>query len=713
MKPIVLGLEDFSVRPGGANRYAEELAEALAERGSPSALVTADPELPLPTRLLRFVRLAAAADGDLLDAHFALYALLPVLLDRRGRPLVVHFQGPWADESRAVGQGRVTAAVKRRIERSVYGRADALVTLSGAFKRILVERYGTAPWRISQIPPGVDLGRFSPGDRTEARRRLGLPEEGWIVATVRRLVPRMGLDVLLAAWAALGRAGTLAIGGDGPLRGELESRADSSVRLLGRLADDDLVALYRAADVTVVPSLALEGFGLVGLESLACGTPVVVSDAGGLPEAVAGLDPSLVVPAGDAAALAVRLAQPLPDLAACRAYTERFAWDAIADHHLELYRGLRTPPVRPRVVYVDHTAVLSGGELALLRLLPALDVDAHVILGEDGPLVRRLHEAGISVEVLPMPGYARSAHRDALSPLAAAGATAYTLRLALRLRRLRPDLVATNSLKAALYGGLAGRLARRPVVWHVRDRIADDALSPSAVRLVRAAARLLPTGIIANSRATLATLHRVQGRVIPSPVKIENVAHQGNGTFRVGMLGRIARWKGQHVFIEAFALAFPDGPEHAAIVGAPLFGADEDAYLDELRALADRLGLNGRLEFTGFRERIADELARLDVLVHASIEPEPFGQVVAEGMLAGLPVVAAAAGGPAEVVEDGVDGLLYPPGDTEALAEALRRLAADEPLRRRLGEAARRKAVEFTPEAVAPQILDLYREVLR
>jgi glycosyltransferase involved in cell wall biosynthesis len=201
--------------------------------------------------------------------------------------------------------------------------------------------------------------------------------------------------------------------------------------------------------------------------------------------------------------------------------------------------------------------------------------------------------------------------------------------------------------------------------------------------------------------------------VIPSPVAIGSVARKDNGEFRAGMIGRIAPWKGQHVFVRAFARAFPDGPERAAIVGAPLFGADEDAYLDDLRALAERLGLNGRLELTGFRENVADELARLDVLVHASTEPEPFGQVVVEGMAAGLPVVAAAAGGPAEVIEDGVDGLLYPPGDARALAKTLRRLADDVPLRRRLGEAGRRKAAAYRPDAVAPRMLDLYREVLR
>jgi glycosyltransferase involved in cell wall biosynthesis len=114
----------------------------------------------------------------------------------------------------------------------------------------------------------------------------------------------------------------------------------------------------------------------------------------------------------------------------------------------------------------------------------------------------------------------------------------------------------------------------------------------------------------------------------------------------------------------------------------------------------------------GFCDDIGAELGELDVLVHASLITEGFGLVVVEGMAAGLAVVAARAGGPTEIITDGQDGLLYPPGDVHALAAAVRRLAADEPMRTRLGEAARRRARDFTPEVIAPQVLALYRTVL-
>jgi len=353
-------------------------------------------------------------------------------------------------------------------------------------------------------------------------------------------------------------------------------------------------------------------------------------------------------------------------------------------------------------------------------------VDAHVILGEDGPLASRLLGAGISVEVLEMPEPARELPRERARPgafplMSVLGTAVYAARLARRLRQLRPDLVHTNSLKSALYGALAARATGIPAVWHVRDRIADDYLPAPAVRLVRTAARWLPDALIANSQATLATLGALRplGIVVPSPVVVRDPLRQtGRAQFRdreelrIGMIGRIAPWKGQHVFLEAFSRAFPRGTERAVVVGAPLFGESEEAYARELRKRASELGLDGRVEFRGFREDLDSELARLDVLVHASVIPEPFGQVVIEGMGFGLPVAAAGAGGPAEVIEQGVNGLLYPPGDVEALSDLLKELASDTDLRRRLGDAAREKAKEFAPERIARQVMNLYEDVL-
>jgi glycosyltransferase involved in cell wall biosynthesis len=756
LSPLLLGLGSFPDQPGGVNRYVRDLHGALAERGlevrtvtlGPSASATdrmtiaANASDPLVTRLRNYaarVRLLAG-DAHVIDSHFALYAVGPLLTGSlRGRPLVTHFHGPWAREHLG-GPGSPVAHAKRFVERAVYAHSKELIVLSAAFRRILLEDYGVAPWHVHVVPPGVDMKTFRVGDSGEARRALELSHSSWVAFTARRLVPRMGIDVLLDAWQSFARSRDdvlLLVAGEGPERERLEKRVEelaiaNTVRFTGKLTDEELVAHYQAADVCVVPSLALEGFGLVVLESLACGTPVIGTDVDGLGETLVRLERDLVVPSGDPVALAERLAAaqaghaPLPDADRCRTFARSFSWDAAVKRHKEIYEAAIRPArrVRPRVVFVNHCARLSGGELALLRLLPALEqVDLHLILGEDGPLVRRLHETGISVEVLPMGDAARELHRGEVTPGTVPGkalldTSAYAVALARRLRRLRPDIVHTNSLKSALYGGVAGRLAGVPVVWHIRDRIAEDYLPAPAVRLVHAAARWLPSAIIANSRATLATLGKseVFRSVVASPVVVYDSAATADGDGRhseflhVGMVGRLAPWKGQHVFLDGFKQAFGRGPESAVIVGAPLFG--EDWYEADLRRRARVLGLDGRVVFAGFREDIWTALSEIDILVHASVTPEPFGQVIVEGMSAGLPVVATDAGGPAEIIEDGVDGLLYPPGDADALASRLRGLADDPALRARVGAAARASSKRFTARAAAARVTWVYERVL-
>ena len=379
---------------------------------------------------------------------------------------------------------------------------------------------------------------------------------------------------------------------------------------------------------------------------------------------------------------------------------------------------------RLSVVYLDHVARMSGGEIALLRTLPALldRVRPLVVLAEDGPLRVRLDEAGIETLVLPLAERVRDARRDTVagSAISAGNALAlasYVWRLRALLRQRQPDLVHTNSLKAALYGGLAGRLAGIPVVWHVRDRIADDYLSPRTTRLVKAAGRILPTALIANSTTTLETLPRQRrGRVIRNPVVPDSVTlaaprpQKAAGPLVVGMVGRLAPWKGQQLFLDAFATAFPNREARARIVGSAMFG--EDVYAGALRTQVRALGLQDVVEFRGYREDVWAELAGLDVLVHASIVPEPFGQVVLEGMAAGLPVIASGEGGPAEVVTDDVDGLLFAPRSAGSLSAALRRLADDPLTRARLGAAGRVTAATYSPESTATTLVDIYEQVL-
>lgn len=375
-----------------------------------------------------------------------------------------------------------------------------------------------------------------------------------------------------------------------------------------------------------------------------------------------------------------------------------------------------------RVTYLDHVARLSGAEIALVRLLEAAgpELEATVILAENGELVERLGAAGARVEVLPLAEQVRGMGRGEIRPglrqaQGAAEVARYTSRLRRRLRELRPDLVHTTSLKASVYGMVAARAAGLPVLWHLHDRLAHDYLPAAAVPPMRLLAATAPSALVAPSRFTLETVGRRFRRgmiveALPNAVPYpERAVEVRDEVETVTMIGRLTSWKGQHIFLEAFARAFPDRPVRARLVGAATFG--EADYERGLRERVNRLGIADRVDFVGFVRDVGPELERADLLVHASVLADPLNTVVLEGMAAGVPVVATDTGGHVEYLRDGREGLLHRPGDIQGLADALRRASEDAELRRRVAAGARERAQELTPAAVAERWLSLYRRL--
>lgn len=198
---------------------------------------------------------------------------------------------------------RVNAWARRGIEWLVMWRCHRIVVLSEFMLQRVMATHGIAPERIVLIPGAADPGLFRPlGNRRGLRRTLGIPEDRTILFTVRNLVPRMGLEMLLDAIASFGKNGhrcLLVIGGEGPLRAHLEAgirarQLEQVVRLVGFIPEEQLVAYYQAADLVLMPTAQLEGFGLVTVEALACGTPVVGTPVGAIPEVLRQIDPILI-----------------------------------------------------------------------------------------------------------------------------------------------------------------------------------------------------------------------------------------------------------------------------------------------------------------------------------------------------------------------------------------------------------------------------------
>jgi len=381
------------------------------------------------------------------------------------------------------------------------------------------------------------------------------------------------------------------------------------------------------------------------------------------------------------------------------------------------------PDRRLRVALVNHGARMGGGEFALLGIAQNLDrrsVDALVVLGEEGPLADRLRAVGVEVVVRPLDRRVLDRRKDALGatglahPLVAARAAAAAAGLTRLLRARRIDVVHTNTLKAHLLGGLAGRLARARVVWHVRDHLASPYLPAAAVPLVRRAARLVADRVVAVSASAASTVGRSDVVVIHQGVGIPHQAGERSpdGRPRVGLVGRIAPWKGQDVFVATAAQLAPEFPDaEFVLAGSPLFG--EEPFEAQLRRQVASLGLGDRVRFLGFCEDVWEVYRDLDVVVHASTLAEPYGNVVLEAMASRRALVAAGAGGVLELVEDGVTGLLTPPGDADALAGAVGRLLRCPDERRRIADAGRRHVEQrFSLERDARALEGVWREVV-
>ncbi|WP_223066916.1 glycosyltransferase family 4 protein [Paenibacillus caui] len=367
---MTTGLSWPSVQPGGLNTYFKSVCEQLSRGNRVQALICSqekpdappglsmhlagDPGMTIWKRKEAFQRLAAArmdeGNVDILYSHFAPYGIGPAIeAKKRGIPVIMTFHGPWNEEMKIEGKGfqhRVKTTIAKAIERRAYRLADRFIVLSETFRDILHSLYGVPLHRIVIIPGAADVNRFFPApNRLAIRRQLNLPEGATTVLTVRRLVNRMGLLQLLDAWKRVSAHfpnAILLIGGRGPLRAELESRiADyglvSKVRLLGYIPDEELPSYYQAADLFVVPTQALEGFGLITVEAMAAGLPVMATPVGGNREILNAFRPDLLFKSTDSGDIAEGLLRILsnrrllPDREQCREHVlEKYTWEGVA-----------------------------------------------------------------------------------------------------------------------------------------------------------------------------------------------------------------------------------------------------------------------------------------------------------------------------------------------------------------------------------------------
>jgi glycosyltransferase involved in cell wall biosynthesis len=393
-------------------------------------------------------------------------------------------------------------------------------------------------------------------------------------------------------------------------------------------------------------------------------------------------------------------------------------------------------PSRPiRVLYVDNSLGFGGAVKSLSLTLSALpSIEKFVLTSQDSDIVRMWFSGHRvlrfrrvfnyrnkdrivgAIKSRPLKWAARKGF--AFADLIETGRN--SVRLAWIIRRNRIDLIHLNNGFVPREALGAAAIAGVPLIVHMRG-IAEAGVSGSWLRNT--------SHVIAVSQAVVDSMrqHGIVPRavtVIHDPVDLARVAGFSSARARmrgelglhdrdiaVGIFGRVIRWKGQLEFTKAMIVAIRGNERlRAVIVGDEADGSAK--YFTAIKDCIREAGLEQSFILAGYRANVEEFYAAVDIVAHASVFPEPFGMVVPEAMAARRPVIASDAGGPREIIENGVNGILVPLGDVDALAGAVTKLAADEGLRNRIADAGRRDAGRFSVATNARAVVAVYSAVL-
>jgi len=394
-----------------------------------------------------------------------------------------------------------------------------------------------------------------------------------------------------------------------------------------------------------------------------------------------------------------------------------------------------------RIAFVNPVGALGGAERVLLtaiRSVTRLGHQAHLIACTDGPLLDHARAAGATAAALPMPA-SMAATGESTGALSAVSRSVMLLPSALRytaaLRKaadaIAPDIIHSNGLKTHML--LWSAKPRAPIIWHLHDFLGQR----------RTASRLLKW-MSGRTRRAIAISHAVASDAAPviarapidvimnaidtdrfSPGEIDpntldhlaGLSPMGTDVLRVGLIATYARWKGQDLFLRAAAKAAHQNPGLSLrffIVGGPIYHtAGSQWSIEELKQLAEKLGISRRVGFVPFQPDPVAAYRALDIIVHASTKPEPFGLTIVEAMACGKPVIISNAGGAAEIIEPDISALAFRPNDDTTLAEKNAQLANSPTLRATLSTAARTRAVtHFNDTRFGQELLATYNRAL-
>lgn len=689
-----------------------------------------------------------------------------------GVPLNLQIHSDYIDNDGWMSEHPRNRLLNLVAKRLILG-ADTLRVGTTRERRKLCFHYGIDAQRIHVVPIYRELERFSQASGTAIRERYRAEGFDQILLCVWRLVPEKELGLLLSAMqrvAATHPKAVLLMVGDGLLRSSLEALADKlgirrQVRFLGQVPYEQVPSYFQACDLLALSSRR-EGTCLVLVEAAAAAKPVVATDIPGTDDVMIKGVTGFVVPKKRPDLLAEKMGWLLDRPAEAKRMGEAgrrhvfdyfpkermigrllAMWQATAQASQRRggrdFSGGEENPLAARVLYVEVGPGMGGSGRYLFTLLKHLDrsrYHSEVVCSKLGRWISRLTELDIPVCVVPEPQVNRwpwvRRMRRHLARSRAGQWLAKTVVWALRwlvwvlpatlrlyriIRRQRIQIVhSNNQILAHLPTFLAARWAGVALVCHIHNyrrltwierRVAGW---PDCFLLVsHAVEKLIGDQLPRGRTRVIRSGIDLAEFSAPSPAGAIPPGSRNGDPVRFGIIGRIVRLKGHQVFIHAVARTRLRGiPVEGVIVGE--VPQDDDGYWDEVLALIQNLNAQEYICLRGWQQMPAECLNGLDVVVHASIEPEPAGLVLLEAMAAGKPVIGTNWGGTPEIVEHGRTGWLVEPNDPGQMSDAMTILALDPQLRLSLGINGRKKAEsEFTVERMIREIEDVYRGLLK
>ena len=336
-----------------------------------------------------------------------------------------------------------------------------------------------------------------------------------------------------------------------------------------------------------------------------------------------------------------------------------------------------------KILFVDQSGKLGGAEISLTDVAQPYRETCLVCLFADGAFRELLQQQHIPVQVIATGQIKVSKESGIIQSLSSLTSLLPLINQITKIAK-NYDLIYANTQKALVVSALASFFSRRPLVYHLRDILSPDHFSRTNRTVAVTLANRFASLVITNSKATQDAFIEAGGRkeitevvyngftpekYITSEENLTKIKQELglDGKFIVGHFSRLSPWKGQDILLEALAKCPNDVT--AIFVGDALFG--EQDYVEYLHQQVAAINLKERVKFLGFRTDIVPLMSACNLIAHTSTAPEPFGRVIVEAMLCGCPIVAAAAGGVIELIENNKTGWLFSPGNSQQLADII------------------------------------------